>query len=243
MNSSGSTVSWLSSSTRIAAFRRLHTAAGQNGTAPRLLSFPVGVIFLQNCLHDFGLVRIGDLPVSPIFHHVWLTVKGNPPLEKQLEVDLHGMVSGFHHHKSALRQGLQFIRRQERPFNHLNRLRWIVPPLTDRAGLDRPTAQGFGQNFGGTAVGREPAEDGELGIVYNDFRPFLPVVFFQLTEGLDDRDDLQAAASRSTEHHLGAFYLWEGAVLIAKEDTTVLELATVFVRNRQDFPVQLLDEQ
>ena len=83
----------------------------------------------------------------------------------------------------------------------------------------------------------------ELGIVYNDFRPFLPVVFSQLTEGLDDRDDLQAAASRSTEHHLGAFYLWEGAVLIAKEDTTVLELAAVFVRNRQDFPVQLLDEQ
>ena len=42
---------------------------------------------------------------------------------------------------------------------------------------------------------------------------------------------------------IGAFYLWEGAVLIAKEDTTVLELAAVFVRNRQDFPVQLLDEQ
>lgn len=51
------------------------------------------------------------------------------------------------------------------------------------------------------------------------------------------------AASRSTEHHLGAFYLWEGAEFVSEEHTAVLELAAVFVRNCQDFPVQLLDEQ
>ena len=55
-----------------------------------------------------------------------LLIELDAPFEEQLELHLHGMDAGFHDDKLALGHGFQFIRRQQRSLNHLQRLGRIV---------------------------------------------------------------------------------------------------------------------
>lgn len=48
---------------------------------------------------------------------------------------------------------------------------------------------------------------------------------------------------RDREHHLRAFYLRQRPVLVAEEHAAIFQLPAVFVRNGEDFPVELLDDQ
>ena len=55
---------------------------------------------------------------------------------------------------------------------------------------------------GGLAVGGEPAEDGELHIIHDDFRPLFAITPLQLAQTLDDGDDGEPPGTAGGEHHL-----------------------------------------
>ena len=78
------------------------------------------------------------------------------------------MSTGFHDNKAALGNGFQLVGRQQGALHHLQALAGIVLAPAHRAGEDGAAAQGFGQHFGGLAVGCKAAEDGVLAVVLND---------------------------------------------------------------------------
>ena len=129
-------------------------------------------------------------------------IEGNAPIEKQLQLCLHGVCSGFHHHKAALGNGFQLVRRHQRTFHHLQALAGIVLPLTDRAAEYRAAAQRFGELFRRLTVGRKAAEDGILTVVSQYFCAFSAVILLQLRQRLDDGYQCDTTGATRAEQRL-----------------------------------------
>ena len=83
------------------------------------------------------------------------------------------MGAGLHHHKLPFGDGLQLVRRHQRPGNHLKGLAGVILPATDGAAHHRAVAQGLGQHLCRLAVGCKAAEDGVLHVVLDDLRTLL----------------------------------------------------------------------
>ena len=202
------------------------------------------MILGDDAIHDLLLLGVLDLAVAVFRHGVGIVlIELDTPVEEQLQLDLHGMYTGFHDNEAALGQTFQFVRGEQRTLHHLQRFGRVVLATRYGAGHDGAAAQCFGQHFCGAGVGCKAAEDGELGIVYDDLCAFLAVVFVQLGEGLDDGNDLKASGSGSGKHHLCGFNLGKGTELVAEEDAPVLQLAALFIGNSQDLTIELLNDQ
>lgn len=124
-----------------------------------------------------------------------ILIKFYSTLKKQLQLNLHGMKSCFHHHKLPLGHRLKLFGGHERTLDHLQRLRGSVFTSRNRACHYRSAAKSFGERLGRGTVRSKTAEQCELRIVYDNFRTFFAVVLLKLREGLNNRDDLQASAS------------------------------------------------
>ena len=161
---------------------------------------------LPNGFRQGFLPGVGHRPVAFVRNRVRLS-KGDPPLEEQLQLYLHGVDTGFHHNELALGHGLQLVRGHEGPLDHLQGLGTAVLALAYVASLSCPAAQGFAHHLGGFAVGSEAAEDGDLGVIDDNFRSIFAVVFLQLSQALDDGNNAQSPGAAGGEHHLGGLYL------------------------------------
>ena len=137
-------------------------------------------IFLQRLL-----VGIYHLSVRLFFYGIILT-ETDSPITKQPQFSPHGMGTGFHDHKITFGNRFQFIRRHQRTLNHLQGLAGIILAPADGAAHDGSGTHCLAQHFGGLAVGSETTKDGILAVIYDDFRTLLAIIFFKLTEGLDN---------------------------------------------------------
>lgn len=188
------------------------------------------------------LPGVGHRSVALVGNGVRLS-ESNAPLEEQFQLHLHGVGPGFHDDELALGHTFEFIGSHERPLDHLQGLGPAVLALADGPALHGPAAQGFAQYLGSFAVGGEAAEDRQLRVIDDDFRPLLAVILLQLPQALDDGDNAQAPGPAGGEHHLGGLDLWHGAILVTVEHRPVGELPAVVIGYRQDLPVQLLDDE
>ena len=72
------------------------------------------------------------------------------------------MSAGFHDNEAALGDRFQLVRGEKGTLHHLEGLTGIVLAMTHGAGQNGAAAQGFGQHFGGLAVGGKTTENGVL---------------------------------------------------------------------------------
>ena len=110
---------------------------------------------LSDGFHQGVLSSVCHRPVALVRDSVRLP-KGDAPLEKELQLHLHGVSPSFHHDKLALGHGLQLIRGHKGPLHHLQGLGPVVFPLADVTRLYGPAAQGFAHRLGSLAVGANP---------------------------------------------------------------------------------------
>ena len=207
-----------------------------------LLGFFLGRVLFLDGLHQGFFPGIGHRPVALVRDSVRLP-KGDAPLEKELQLHLHGVSPSFHHDKLALGHGLQLIRGHKGPLHHLQGLGPVVFPLADVTRLHSPAAQGFAHRLSGLAVGGEAAKDGELHIVHDDLRPLFAIAFLQLAQALDDGDDGEPPGTAGGEHHLRRLDLWQRPELVGVEHGPVGQFPAVLIRHGEDLPVQLLDDE
>ena len=72
------------------------------------------------------------------------------------------MGAGFHNDEASLGNGFQLVRSEQGTLHHLEGLTGVVLATAYRAGENGAASQGFGQHFGGLAVGGKAAENGVL---------------------------------------------------------------------------------
>ena len=72
------------------------------------------------------------------------------------------MGAAFHDNEAALVDGFQLVRGEQGALHHLEGLTGVVLATTHGAGQYGAAAQGFGQHFGGLAVGGKATENGVL---------------------------------------------------------------------------------
>ena len=190
---------------------------------------------------QFVAVHIGDLSSRPFRHPVAVWIEGDAPIQKQAQSRPHGMGAGFHHHKFALWDGLQFVWRHERALHHLQGLAALLA-LADGAGEHRAAAKGGGEGLRGFALGRKAAEDGVLAVIANDLRALFSIVLFQLGKALDDGHQRQPAGAASAEQRQDVEGR-HGAQLIAEQHHTVLESAVMLVRHGEQLAGKVLDHK
>ena len=169
-------------------------------------------------------------------------IEGNAPIKEQPQLRLHGMCTGFHHHKATLGNGFQLIRRHQWTLYHLQALAEIVLPLTDRAAEYRAAAEGFGKLLCRLAVGGKAAEDSVLTVVGEDLRALFSIVLLQLRQCLYDGHHGQPTGTACAEQ-------WQdiegghGAQLITVKHHAAGQTPTVFVRHGEQLPRQRLYHQ
>ena len=151
------------------------------------------------------------------------------------------MGAGFHHHKFALGDGLQFVWCHERSFHHLQGLAALLA-LADGAGEHRAAAKGGGEGLGGFTLGRKAAEDSVLAVVTYNFRALFSIVLFQLGKALDDGHQRQPAGAASAEQGQDVEGR-HGAQLIAEQHHAVLEPAVMLVRHGEQLTGEVLDHK
>ena len=148
----------------------------------------------------------------------------------------------FHHHKAALGNGFQLVRRHQWTLYHLQALAGIVLPLTDRAAEHRAAAQRFGELLRRLTVGRKAAEDGILTVVSQYFCAFSAVILLQLRQRLDDGyqcDTTGATRAEQCLHIKGG----HSSELITIEHHAAGQMPTVLVRHGEQLPCQRLYHQ
>ena len=201
------------------------------------------MVTAEDRLLQLLLVGIGHGTCGPLRQQIRIT-EGDAPVQEEPEPCLHGVRPRLHHYKLALGDGLQFIRRHERPLHHLEGAAGAVfsAALAHRTAHDGAAAQGLGQHLGGLRVGGEAAEDGILRIVDNNLRALLAVVLLQLCQRLNDRHQSQFAGPAGAEQGQD-IESGHGAQLIAEQHHPVGQLAAVLVRHGEQLTGECLDHQ
>ena len=148
----------------------------------------------------------------------------------------------FHHHKAALGNGFQFVRRHQRTLHHLQALAGIVLSAADRAGQYSAAAQRFGELLRRLAVGCKAAEDGILTVVSQYFCAFSAVILLQLRQRLDDgyQCDTTGATRAEQRLHVKGGHSSE---LITIEHHAAGQTPAVLVRHGEQLPRQRLYHQ
>lgn len=90
------------------------------------------------------LVGVGYLALG-LFWNLIRLFEADAPIEKQAQLHLHRMDSGFHDYKTAFRHRFQFVRCHQWTLDHLQRLCRIVFALADRSTHNRAAAERLGQ--------------------------------------------------------------------------------------------------
>ena len=124
-----------------------------------------------------------------------LGIELDSPLKEELESCLHGVKACLHDNKLAFRHVTELIGRHERSFRHLQGLGRLVFRSTHGSCHDRSGSKSLRDDLCGSTVWGKSTGNSQLRVVDNDLRALLAIVLFELSKGLDDRDNLQSSGS------------------------------------------------